>query len=162
MRVILIATDGSESACSAVDAGIELAESESARVVFANVFSIVDLMPEWEERDVAPERLPRPEEEPTLASALELARAHGIEATAELLVGYPPKQIAGLAEEIDADIIVVGSRDIGRLERAVLGSTSRELLTLTRRPVLIVRQAAVDEPMPEANRSSARSLPRVR
>lgn len=148
MRVILIATDGSESARAAVDVGVELAEAEDAQAVFANVLSIVDLIPEWEERDVSPERLPRPEEEPALADALELARAHGVEARAELLTGYPPKQIAALADEIEADIIVVGSRGIGRLKRAVLGSTSRELLSLTGRPVLIVRQVAVREPAP--------------
>jgi nucleotide-binding universal stress UspA family protein len=118
MRVILIATDGSDSARAAVDVGIELAESESAQAVFAHVASIVDLIPEWKEPDVSPTRLPRPEEEPALAEALELATEHGVEARAELLIGYPPRQIAGLADQIDADCIVVGSRELGRLKRA--------------------------------------------
>ena len=128
--------------------GLELAENESAQAVFAHVASIVDLIPEWKEQDASPTRLPRPEEEPALAEALELAKEHGVEARAELLIGYPPRQIAGLAEQIDADCIVVGSRELGRLKRAILGSTSRELLSLANRPVLIVHRAPVREPTP--------------
>ncbi len=155
MKLILIATDGSDSARAAVDSGIDLAQGEGAHAVFVNVLSIVDLTPEWDERDVSAGRLPRPEEDPALADALELARANDVQATAQLLIGHPPKQIAALADEIGADIIVVGSRGIGKLKSAVLGSTSRELLSLTSRPVLIVRQVTERKPTPTGGRDSA-------
>jgi nucleotide-binding universal stress UspA family protein len=149
MRAILIATDSSESGRAAVDAGLELAADEGARAVFVHVISMLNLGTNWDAGlDEPPERVPRPEDEPVLADALELAEARGVAAEADLLIGYPPKQIARLANDLDADVIVVGSRALGRFKRAVLGSTSRELLSLTDRPVLIVSGTGVREPTP--------------
>jgi nucleotide-binding universal stress UspA family protein len=46
--------------------------------------------------------------------------------------------IAGVAELRDAAAIVVGSRGLGRIKSTLLGSTSRELLHHTKRPVVVV------------------------
>jgi len=62
----------------------------------------------------------------------------------ELLVGYPPKQIAAVADDLDVDLIVVGSRQLSGVRRFLLGSTSRDLVTATTRPLLVV-----PEPAPE-------------
>jgi nucleotide-binding universal stress UspA family protein len=149
MKTILIATDGSESARAALDTGLELAADGGAGAVFVHVMSRFDLAADWDEGvDAPPERVPSPEDEPVLAEALKLASLRGVDAKAELLIGYPPRQIARLANDLEADVIVVGSRPLGRVTRAVLGSTSRELLSLTSRPVLIVSVAGVREPAP--------------
>jgi nucleotide-binding universal stress UspA family protein len=47
--------------------------------------------------------------------------------------------LVGVAEERDAVALVVGSRGLGRVKSALLGSTTRRLLHATRRPVLVVR-----------------------
>jgi nucleotide-binding universal stress UspA family protein len=47
--------------------------------------------------------------------------------------------LVGIAEERDAAALVVGTRGLGRVKSALLGSTSRRLLGETRRPVLVVR-----------------------
>jgi nucleotide-binding universal stress UspA family protein len=47
--------------------------------------------------------------------------------------------IAAIAEQRDAAAVVVGSRGLGRVKSALLGSTSRRLLHETRRPLLVVR-----------------------
>jgi nucleotide-binding universal stress UspA family protein len=142
MRTILIATDGSDPANAAVAAGLELATDESAEVVFVHVISILDLSPTSNGGD-KPQRVPRTEDDPVLCAALDGARAAGLAARAELLLGYPPKQILRVAHEIDADLIVVGSRGLGRMKSAVLGSTSHEVLANSDRPVLVVREADV-------------------
>lgn len=139
MKKILIATDDSETARAAIDAGLELAEQEHAEVVFVHVTSLLDLSPRNGEEN-GPSRLPRPETDPVLCAALERASDRGIEATGELLIGYPPKQILALAGDIDADLVMVGSRGLGPLKSAVLGSTSHELVTKASRPVMVVRQ----------------------
>jgi nucleotide-binding universal stress UspA family protein len=139
MKKILIATDGSEDARAAVDVGLGLAADEDAEVVVAYVTNLLDLGFIPSGRQNAPAgRLPRPDADPVLREALALAEERLVKATPELLLGDVAKQIARLAADIDADLIVVGSRRMGRAKRMVLGSTSRSLLDLTRKPVLIV------------------------
>ena len=80
-----------------------------------------------------------------MTEALELADDAGVDAEAELLVGYPPNQILRLADDVGADLIVVGSRGLGGLKSMIVGSTSREVLAHADRPVLVVRQVRVRE-----------------
>ena len=77
-----------------------------------------------------------------MTEALELADDAGVDAEAELLVGY---QILRLADDVGADLIVVGSRGLGGLKSMIVGSTSREVLAHADRPVLVVRQVRVRE-----------------
>jgi nucleotide-binding universal stress UspA family protein len=144
MKTILIATDGSDPASAAVAAGLELAADESAEVVFVHVISILDLSPTTNGGN-EPQRVPRAEDDPVLSAALDRARTARLAARTELLLGYAPKQILRVAREIDADLIVVGSRGLGRMKSAVLGSTSHEVLANSDRPVLVVRDAGVPE-----------------
>ncbi len=53
--------------------------------------------------------------------------------------GHPVDQILRLAEEKDADLIVMGSRGQSVLADITMGSTSRRVLRRCKRPVLIVR-----------------------
>jgi nucleotide-binding universal stress UspA family protein len=146
MNKILIATDGSASSLSAVATGLALAADENAEVVFVYVGGLADLGFRVDNGDAPVHRVPRPETQPLLAQALDLAEEAEVPATAEFLVGYAAKQIGRLADELDVDLIVVGTRRLGRMKRAVLGSTSRELLTLTKRPVLIAGETPVTQP----------------
>ena len=75
----------------------------------------------------------------SLDEALELAEARGIEVRTRLLTGAAAKQIVAYADEIDANLIVVGSRGLGAIGSTLLGSVSRKVLHDARRPVLIVR-----------------------
>ncbi len=146
MKKILIATDGSEAARAAIDAGVELAAENHAEVVFVHVTSLLELAPEKNAPE-APERIPRTETDAVLCEAVERAREHGITAKTELLIGYAPKQIVRLARDIDADLIVIGSRGLDRVKSAVLGSTSREVLAKADRPVMVVRETGVQDPV---------------
>lgn len=47
--------------------------------------------------------------------------------------------LAAIADEHDAAALVIGSRGLGRVKSSLFGSTSRELLRRTHRPVLVVR-----------------------
>jgi nucleotide-binding universal stress UspA family protein len=145
MKKILIATDGSETAHAAIDAGVELAAEHHTDVVFVHVTSLLELAPK--ENGEAPKRIPRAETDPALREALQRARQRGIPAKAELLIGYAPKEILRLARDIDADLIVVGSRGLGRVKSVVLGSTSREVLAKADRPIMVVRDTEVREPV---------------
>lgn len=147
MNTILVATDGSREGRAAVESAVELARDEGARLVCVSVVSVLDFGPrENGGGDVPARRVPRAEDYPVLAEALELAEEAGVDAQAELLVGYPPKQILRLAHDVGVDLIVVGSRGLGGLKSRIVGSTSREVLAHADRPVLVVRQVRAGEP----------------
>jgi nucleotide-binding universal stress UspA family protein len=145
MERILVATDDSGTARLAVDAGLELAEKEGADLVFAHVISVLDFAPEANGLDTPPAHVPRAEEDAVLSEALARAAEQGIQAKAELLVGYPCTQILRLAREIDAGLIVVGSRGLGPFKGALLGSTSRGVVAKADRPVIVVRETGARE-----------------
>lgn len=58
-------------------------------------------------------------------------------------VGRPSTVICEQAREMDADVIVVGSRGRGPIATALLGSVSAEVVDHARRPVLVARRAGV-------------------
>jgi nucleotide-binding universal stress UspA family protein len=147
MNIILVATDGSVQGHAAVEAAVELARDEGARLVCVHVVSILDFAPhENGRKGIPPGRVPRAEEDPVLCEALELAGRCGVDAQTELLIGYPPNQILRLADEIGADLIVVGSRGLGPIKSVIVGSTSREVIAHADRPVLVVREVTVGKP----------------
>jgi nucleotide-binding universal stress UspA family protein len=53
-------------------------------------------------------------------------------------VGLPAERLADLADDEDAELIVVGSRGRGRFKASFLGSVSNSLVGVARCPVLVV------------------------
>jgi len=135
LKRMLIAIEDGKSDEQVVDTGLDLAVDEGAEVIFVHVVSIPGevFVPTGE---VA--RVPDRATDEVLVEACEKARSRGLEATSELLIGYPARQLALVADDLDVDLIVVGSRRLSTLKRAVLGSTSRALLTESARRVLVV------------------------
>jgi nucleotide-binding universal stress UspA family protein len=78
-----------------------------------------------------------------VAQTEELARQEGVAAEVHIVqgAGRPAKQLAELAERIDADRIVLGSRGHAPLAGVMLGSVTQQLLHLTGRPVVAVPPA---------------------
>jgi nucleotide-binding universal stress UspA family protein len=75
------------------------------------------------------------QEEKWIASALELATrevatlsAAGFAAEAHAVLGAPVQRLLVEADNTRADIVVVGSRGLGAVERAVLGSVSDQVI----------------------------------
>jgi nucleotide-binding universal stress UspA family protein len=63
----------------------------------------------------------------------------------EIRNGYPPAELADAAKA--ADLLVIGSRRWGALERIVIGSTAEELLRRTPCSLLLVPRPAEAEAM---------------
>lgn len=142
---ILIAIDDTPPSAAAIEEGISLAADEGSSVIFANVVSILgeQLLPAPDK----PARMPERGSTQLLQDAAEKARSAGVAVSTELLVGYPPKQIALLADELDVDLIVIGSRHLTGFKRALMGSTSRALLSESTRRVLIVPHVPAEVPV---------------
>ena len=56
-----------------------------------------------------------------------------------VVTGHPVDQISRYAKEMDADVIVMGSRGKGGLADVTLGSTSRRVLKRGITPVMVIR-----------------------
>jgi nucleotide-binding universal stress UspA family protein len=75
-----------------------------------------------------------------LADAKERAGEQGPpNADVQARLGDPAREILHVADEIDADLIVVGTHDPGLIERLLQGSVSKTVLRESDRPVLLVR-----------------------
>jgi nucleotide-binding universal stress UspA family protein len=60
-------------------------------------------------------------------------------AGAHLRMGEVALEIVALAEELQADLIVMGSRGLGGVRRALMGSVSDSVVRHAHCPVLVVR-----------------------
>ncbi|MEA2200467.1 MAG: hypothetical protein QOI89_1063 [Solirubrobacteraceae bacterium] len=144
---VLFCYDGSSGSRGALVAGAELVAHPAAACVVtvwqpasvllarAGGFGASYLSDE-ERVDGEEEQLARQAAE----EGVELARAQGFEATArvERAAEGPGRAIIGIADELDARLLVCGRRGRGAVASTVLGSVSHELVTRSGRPVLVV------------------------
>jgi nucleotide-binding universal stress UspA family protein len=140
MNKILIATDGSAPARTAVEFGLELAAEQGAETIFVHVAPALDPLPlnGFGVRGAKAHRMSAADRA-CLDEATTLAAERGVEARTVLLTGNAVDEIVAYADTIDAEVIVVGSRAHGAIASAFLGSVSRGVLHEARRPVLVVR-----------------------
>jgi len=137
MKRILIATDGSDGARTAVDEGIALAYEVGADVVFVTVRHDTPLLGDEIYQRRLTTQLAHARE--ALDEAGSEAERYGVPCQTDILEGDPARCIAEAARFHGADLVVVGSRGHGGLMSAVLGSVSRQLLTESPVPVMVVR-----------------------
>lgn len=140
MRSILIATDGSAGGDAAVAAGLELARESGAEVTYLYVREPITALgePFYQETLTAQQHAARE----ALDRARSAGEAMGILGGTEIMEGQPAHEILALAKSRDADMIVVGSRGLGALAGALLGSTSSAVVRGADRPVLVVKDGS--------------------
>ena len=73
--------------------------------------------------------------EPTVA----VLEAAGVACISKALVGRVAQEIVVYADTVDARMIVMGAHGRGKVLDAVIGSVAGRVLSLSRRPVLLVR-----------------------
>jgi nucleotide-binding universal stress UspA family protein len=135
-RTILWATDGSETAAQALPYILELTENTGAKLVVAHVREIFTgrgagytvYADDADIRDGVEKQV-----EELKATGL---TAMFVERTA--LQGHTAKVIAEIAEEHDAELIVVGTRGHSRLGGFLIGSVTQDLLRQHAAPVLAI------------------------
>lgn len=142
---VLIATDGSAQAHHAIREAMRLLPLASAHVTVVSVINPVAITPVYENIGLGSTLVA----EQLSASArgfLKTAKAilaeGGIEATLVEREGEPAAQVRALAEELHADVVVVGSHGAGALERLVLGSMCGHLVQHCPGTVMVVRPPA--------------------
>ena len=141
MTEILVATDGSENADHAVEQAVELARASGAKLVVTHVRRApLPVLGEPVYQRSLSRELRRAQESTTVAAAG--AREAGLDVEVEILEGHAADRILELALLRDVDLIVVGSRGLGTVAGALLGSVSREVVHHADRPVLVATRRA--------------------
>lgn len=144
---ILAATDGSAAAGRAIDLVGALAWPPGTEVRLVTVLDTVHLAGPWSAAGTAVAL----ELESSLRTELHAHLAHeaarlgrsGAAVTTAILVGRPSAAIADAAEGWGADLVVTGSRGLGAVRTALLGSVCAELVERAPCPVLVARTATV-------------------
>lgn len=142
MKTILLATDGSPSADRALGIAADLAKALGARLVILVVDQgIVDAdvrLFSAAERAAVGDIL-ETEGHKLLESARSVAISCGVAAPeTRYTSGDPAAVILATAEELNANLIVVGKRGRGKLAGLLLGSVSQKLVSLASAPVVVV------------------------
>jgi nucleotide-binding universal stress UspA family protein len=145
--LILMATDGSKDARLAADVALDLAAEFDSELHV----TYVEPMPARHiglarlASDLPPEVVMSVEEEAKTKLAEQVGKmgeGDGKVTRAHARVGSPAAEIVGLAEKLEAGLVVVGSRGLGGIRRALMGSVSDSVVRHAHCPVLVVRNAA--------------------
>ena len=135
---ILVAVDHSEMSDRAVVAARDLAVLSNGEVWVLHL----------REREMGPKTgvlVPNePTEEATaeVSASVEVLTQAGVKAHGKVrntIFGYAAREIVSYAKQVDADVIVMGSRGRGDMAGLLLGSTAHKVIHLSDRPVLVVR-----------------------
>ena len=141
---VLLAIDGSEEAGLAAQAATELSRETGSEVHVAFVLPRPEALIghhtySAEVRESVLEQA-RSEARQFLDGRAEQLRSEGAKvAQAHLRIGEPEKEIIRLSEEIGATLIVMGSRGLGAVSRALMGSVSDSVVKHAHCPVLVMR-----------------------
>jgi nucleotide-binding universal stress UspA family protein len=155
---ILLATDGSEDAELALRRAAELANSTNSELHVVHVRP--KILPHYPGYYVDPYIVEHPEREQEKldkeaqrlldTQAEKIRAAGGSTAQTHLRVGRTDEEIVALSEELGAGLIVMGSRGLGRMRRALMGSVSDSVVRHAHCSVLVVRKEEPVEPVEEA------------
>jgi nucleotide-binding universal stress UspA family protein len=143
----LIATDGSEVSIEAARKGVALLNPTKVTLLTVADTSVAedsgaggfegDLLSPAEAEEARSAILEEGDDE--LAATIEALQVDPAIVERRLVEGASGQMIIHVANEIDADVIVVGSHGKGWLKRVVIGSVSEYVLRHSTIPVLVVR-----------------------
>jgi nucleotide-binding universal stress UspA family protein len=129
---ILVGTDGSETAAEAVRHATELAKATGASLDIVSAYEPVASERLREEAseipgDIAHAVGPREDVNVVLEAAAGPAREAGVETQTHPREGDPADAIIDVAEDVDADLIVVGNKGMTGAKRFLLGSVPNKV-----------------------------------
>ena len=141
IQTILVPVDFSDHSAKAVEVAVGFAKAFGAKVHLLhsyplNVGGISPyglVIPENLDRDI------REAAEKQLAEWGEKVTSEGVEVERHVTPMFPSEAIENLAQEIGADLIVMGTRGLSGIKHVVLGSVAERAVRIAPCPVLTVK-----------------------
>jgi len=137
---IMVAIDGSRMSEQVLQVAMEEARVWKAKVnvlyvIETGLFSSLPMDNTWEVMYSLLEK----EGNEALAHAKEQASSKGVQLTTHVKQGHAGNEILKVAEEVHADLVIVGSHGKSEVDRLLLGSVSSFVVANSRSSVLVVR-----------------------
>jgi nucleotide-binding universal stress UspA family protein len=141
---IVVGTDGSETAAEAVRQAVDLAKLSGATLSIVSAYQPVSGRRVKGEQAGAPADVqyeigPREDVNLLLDAAAAAAKREGIEVQTHPIEADPADAILNVAEEVKADLIVVGNKGMTGARRYLLGSVPNNVSHHAPCSVIIVR-----------------------
>ncbi len=141
---IVVGTDGSDTATQAVRQAVDIAKALGATLELVSAYAPVSEQRLRSERRDVPEEVawvinPRQEVEASLTGAADIAREAGVTVNTHARQGDPSDAILDVAEEREADLVIVGNKGMTGAKRFLLGSVPNKVSHHAPCSVLIVR-----------------------
>jgi len=141
IRIVLVATDGSEASETAVQTAIDLTKSlgPDARLHVASVVDYAGVPEILAKRPPDAPDLLADEADAAISAAMATVAESGLEAESHLLHGDVVGALLARAADVGADIMVAGFHGRNRFARLVMGNVVGHLVRSTDLPVVVVR-----------------------
>ena len=133
---ILVALDEAGEPRKGMEKAIYLAKLSGAKITGVNVIVVSPTLASTvtNYRDYLAEKA-----QEMLDRAKESCEKQGIQLASKILDGSPASKIAEFAEEEKVDLVIVGSRGLGGISEAILGSVANSIVHKSKVSVLVVK-----------------------
>jgi len=143
-KTILLAFDSSENARRALNVTMDLASKYKSKlyvIEIVDTYSInIAQLPKDSSFDVVRAiRDIKAKASGDVKQCIKLAQERGLEADGDVLEGDPASEILRYSGEIQADLIVTGSRGLSLWKRLLMGSVSNRIVSESRVATLVVK-----------------------
>ena len=142
IRKILVAYDGSPHSKEALNWAIDLSLMSQAQIMAVKVFEGNQLFMAAEtggNRFLEALEEMRREDARLMEEAAAIGESRGVKVTGEILQGNIAAEIIAFATRNHIDLIVTGTKGHGALAELLMGSVTRNLISLAHVPVLVVK-----------------------
>ncbi|HUT06337.1 MAG TPA: universal stress protein [Nitrosopumilaceae archaeon] len=133
---ILVPLDGSKDSIRGLDKAISIAKQSDGVITGINVVTVA---PTLASSVINYKKFLTKKAEEMLDSAKKNCEKQDVKFSSKILYGSPASKIAEFAEKEKFDVVVVGSRGIGGIKGAILGSVANTIVHKSKVSVLIVK-----------------------
>ncbi len=141
MKKILLAADGSEHSLKTVNKAIALADPEETEITVLSVMDEDPSMPYAVPQDIR-DKVKKEKEsfhQETVENVKDELEKHGLKVKTMVKQGHPAHVICDVAESEGYDLIILGSKGLGKIQEFLLGSVSNRVVHCATTNVMIVK-----------------------